>query len=224
MTIELSLLILESILLIATVVLLIFSLKEGRGRSRLLLEVERTTRILTREEYFLTVTDAMMDAEHEVAGSITGRLPVGDDKKRVRDVVSNIEKLTKKGIRVKYLLPKFPDRLHVGYLYSKAGADVRYSGCPIVHDIRYIIVDNKFVVIGIPENVGEKEATRKGYRIPSEGLASILKAQLESCWDQNIPFEKYVQEVLKQTGATPRLLAREMQLDEEALEKFAKIS
>lgn len=225
MTIELILLILESILLIATIILLIFSIKEGRGRKDLLLEVERTTRILTREEYFLTVTDAMMEAKEEIAGCITGRLPIGDDKKRTRDVVNAIERLTRNGIKIKYLLPKFPDRLHVGYLYSMAGAEVKYSGCPIVHDIRYIIVDKRLVVIGIPESTGEKEATKKGYRIPSEGLASILKEHLESCWNQNIPFEKYVQEVLEQTGATPRLLAREMQLDdEEALEKFAKIS
>ncbi|MDP3049188.1 MAG: hypothetical protein Q8N12_07155 [Thermodesulfovibrionales bacterium] len=222
MTIETWLLILESVLLLATIILLLFSLKEGRGRKNLLLEVERATKVLTRQEYFLTVTDSMMDAKTEVIGAITGRLPIGDDKKRTKSVTANIERLTKNGVSVRYLMPKFQDRLHIGYMYTKAGAEIRYSDCAIVHDIRYMVVDDSVVVMGIPESVGEKEATRKGYRIPSEGLAAILKEHFYSCWDKNITFENYLKEVIKQTGATPKLLARELQIDEEELEKFTQ--
>jgi hypothetical protein len=69
MTINTVLLILESILLVATIILLLYSIREGRGRRNLLLEVGKATRILTRQEYFLNVTDSMMDAKDEVAGS-----------------------------------------------------------------------------------------------------------------------------------------------------------
>jgi hypothetical protein len=222
MTIETGLLILESVLLFATIILLLFSLKEGRGRKNLLLEVERATKVLTRQEYFLTVTDTMMEAKTEVIGAITGRLPIGDDKKRTKSVIDNIERLTKNGVSVRYLMPKFPDRLHIGYMYKKAGAEIRYSDCVIVHDIRYMVVDDGVIVIGIPESTGEKEATKKGYRIPSEGLAAILKEHFYSCWDKNITFENYLKEVIKQTGATPKLLARELQIDEMELEKFTQ--
>ncbi len=222
MTIETGLLILESILLVATIILLLYSIREGKDRKSLLLEIGRTTKILTRQEYFLTVIDSMMDAHGEIIGSITGRFPTGDDKKMTRDVVENIERLTKKGVSVKYLLPKFHDRLYIGHVYSKAGAEVRYSDCPIVHDIRYIVVDDKLIVIGIPEIIGEKEATRKGYRIPSEGLAAILKEHFLGCWDKNTPYENYVKEVIRQTGATPKTLARELQIDEEELERIAR--
>lgn len=222
MTIETWLLVLESVLLLATIILLLFSIREGRGRKKLLLEVERATKVLTRQEYFLTVTDSMMNASTEIIGCITGRLPSGDDKKRTKDVIANIERLKANGVKVKYLLPKFPDRLHIGHLYTKAGAEVRYSNCAIVHDIRYMVVDDRVAVIGIPESTGEKEATRKGYRIPSEGLAAILKEHFYSCWDKNITFEDYLKEVIKQTGATPKLLARELQIDEGELEKFTQ--
>ncbi len=224
MTIETGLLVLESVLLAATIILLIYSIREGKERKSLLLEVGKATRILTRQEYFLTVTDSMMDAKTEVIGAITGRLPIGDDKKRTKDVIDNIERLAKNGVNIKYLLPKFQDRLHIGHLYTKAGAEIRYSDCAIVHDIRYIVVDDKVVIIGIPESIGEKEATKKGYRIPSEGLAAILKEHFYSCWDKNMRYEDYVKEVMKQTGATPKLLAREIQIDEEELEKFTKPS
>jgi len=222
MSIEKVLLILESALLVATIIILLYSIKEGRGRRALLMEVGKAVKILTRLEYFLIVTDSMMDARGEIIGCITGRLPVGDDKKRTKDIVSNIEKLTKEGVQVRYLLPKFPDRLNIGYLYSKAGAEVRYSGCPIVYDIRYIVVDTKLVVMGIPEITGEKEETRKGYRIPSEALSSVLRRHFNTCWEDSIPYEKYVKEVIKQTGATTKLLARELQVDEKELERLTR--
>jgi len=220
MTVETTLLILESVLLVATIILLLYSIREGKGRKNLLLEVGKATKILTRQEYFLTVTDSMMDARVEVIGFITGRLPTGDDKKRVRDIINNIEKLTKNDIKVKYLVPKFPDRLHIGYLYSRAGAEVRYGIGAIASDIRYIIVDDRFVVIGIPESMGEKEATKKGYRIPSESLAAILKDQFYRCWEESMTYEKYVKEAIKQTGLTPEQLGRELQIDEKELKMF----
>ena len=63
MTVETVLLILESVLLAATIILLLYSIKEGRGRRNMLLEVGKVTRMLTRQEYFLNVTDTMMDAK-----------------------------------------------------------------------------------------------------------------------------------------------------------------
>ncbi len=220
MPIETILLILESLLLGVTIILLLFSIKEGRGRKNLLLEVEKTAKVLTRQEYFLTVMDAMLDAKAEVAGFITGRMPTGDDKKRTRAIVNYIERLSGERISVKYIIPKFHDRIHLGHMYSKAGAQVRYSTCAIVHDFRYIVVDERIVVIGIPESVGEKEATRKGYRIPSEGLSAILREYFDRCWEGDVGHADYVKEVIKQSGATLKVLSQELQISEEELEKI----
>jgi hypothetical protein len=84
-----------------------------------------------------------------------------------------------------------------------------------------MVVDDRLVVIGIPEITGEQEATRKGYRIPSEGLATMLKEHFFRCWEKSISYEEYIKEVMKQTGATPKLLAREFQIDEKELERLA---
>jgi hypothetical protein len=220
MTIETILLILESVLLVTTVILLLFSLKEGRGRRKLLLEVGKAAKILSREEYFLSVTDSMMDAKVEIVGVITGRLPTADDKKRVNEIIHHIEKLKREGITARYLIPKFHDRLHIGHLYQKAGAEVRFSICAIANNIRYIIADDRVVVIGIPESTGEKEATRKGYTIPSEGLAAILKDHFSRCWEESMNFKDYLKEIIRQTGASPGLLAKELQIDEREIEKL----
>jgi hypothetical protein len=223
MSIETVLLILESVLLAATIVLLLYSIREGKERRGLLLEVGKATKILTRQEYFLTVKDSMMDATDEITGFITGRPPSEDDQKRIKDIIHNIEQLASKGIKIKYLMPKFHDRLQIGYLYTQAGAEIRFSACAIANNIRYIVIDDRAAVIGMPECMGEKEATRKGYRIPSEGLASILKDHFYGCWEQSIPYEEYGREIIEQTGATPKVLEKELHVSSGELERLASL-
>lgn len=221
MSIEFGLILLESILLIVTIILLIYNIHEGRQRDLLLREVGRATKILTRQEYFLTVVDAMFNAEREIVGCITGSLPADDERNMTENIAAVIEKLTVKGVRISYLLPKFPDRLHIGMRYGKAGADIRFSNSLMVHTIRYSIVDEKMVVLGIPESTGEKEATKKGYKIPSEGLAVILKAHFEVC-DKHSDLKGYLQEVIAQSGATPDQVAREFRLNEKDVRELLR--
>jgi hypothetical protein len=216
MTIEIGLLLLESVLLVATIILLVYSIREGKQRDNLLMEMGKATKILTRQEYFLMVIDAMMGAKDEIVGCITGRIPGGEDRQMTRDIIATIENLSKNKVRVKYLLPKFPDRLHIGYLYTKAGAEIFYSSCLMVHNMRFIIVDEKIIIIGIPEIVGETEATKKGYRIPSEGLAMVLRNYFNTC-EKQTNFTDYIKEVMDQTGATLQHLAREYKIDEQEL-------
>ncbi|MDA8387650.1 MAG: hypothetical protein M0Z58_03160 [Nitrospiraceae bacterium] len=222
MTLPLSLLVLESVLLVFTILLLLDSIKEGRSRSRLLVEIQRAAKTFTRLEYFLAVVDSMADAGREVAGLISGRFPSGTDRKRTKDIVNSIEKAGKAGVNVKYILPRFHDRLYIGCLYSNVGAEVRYSSCPTLHDLRYTLVDDGVTIIGVPEGTGEKEATKKGYKIISEGLNSVLREHFNNCWGHATPYAEYLREVIRETKATPRQLALELKIDEKDLEKFYK--
>jgi len=218
--IELSLLVLEGLLLMFTVALLLLSIKEGRGRDSLIMEVTRATKTLTQHEYFVTIIDAMVDAEAEIVGVITGRMPKGDEKKRTKEIVLHLEKLRNSGVKVKYVMPRFQDRLHVGWLYTKAGAEVYYSACAFVHDLRYMVVDSKITLIGMPESVGEKEATKKGYRLPSEGLGHIMRTSFMGCLNDSVSFDEFVRETIKQTGAPIRTLSRELHIPEDELARI----
>ncbi len=220
MSIETALILTESVLLLATIVLLIYSIREGRQRSSLIMEVGKATKTLTRMEYFLAVTDSMAEAKEGIIGCVTGRRPTGDDEKRVRAIIGTVDKATSRGVRVRYILPKFHDRLYMGYLYVSAGAEVRYASCSMVSSLRYIVVDDRLVVIGIPESVGRKKATRKGHRLPSKALASILKNHFCPCWQKDITFEEYVREVLKQTGVSVKQLALEFSMEDKELERI----
>ena len=216
---ELGLLVLESVLLVATVILLVYGIYEGKRRDALLRGVGRATKVLTREEYFFSIMNAMMDAKREIIGCITGRSPSGDDAKLAKHITDAIEKMTQKGVSIRYLLPKFPDRLQIGVQYAKAGAEIRFSSCLMVHNLRYIVVDEKIVVLGIPESIGEKEATKKGYAIPSEGLATVLKDYFNGC-DKQISLKEYLHEVIEHSGATLEHLAREFHLAESDLKNL----
>jgi hypothetical protein len=219
MTVEFGLLLLESVLLLATVILLIYGILEGKRRDHLLREVGRFTKVLTRQEYFFSLVDAMFSAKQEIIGCITGTPPSGDDIRMTRNIIDVIGDMTRKGVSVKYLLPKFPDRLQIGVHYTKAGAEVRFSSCLMVHNIRFSVVDERIVVLGIPESVGEREATKKGYTIPSEGLALLMKNYFLDCQKQS-SLKEYLQEVLDQTGATLEHLAREFHLEEKDLKEL----
>jgi hypothetical protein len=221
MTVEFVLLLLESALLVATIILLVYGIHEGRRRDELLKEVGRATRVLTRQEYFFSIMNAMLDAKQEIIGCITGTPPSGDDMQMTRHIADAIENMTRKGVTIKYLLPKFPDRLQIGVQYTKAGAEIRFSSCLMVHSIRYSVVDERIVVIGIPESIGEREATKKGYTIPSEGLAIVLKDYFNDC-EKQTSLKEYILEVIEQTGATVEHLAREFRLDEEELRKLVQ--
>jgi len=216
---ELVLLIIESILLVVTVILLVYNIHEGKQRDNLLKEVGKATRILTRHEYFLFLMESMLDAKREIVGCITGRPPSGDDISMTQSIVDTIERMTGKGVRIKYLLPKFPDRLQIGVQYTKAGAEVLFSNCLMVHNIRYSIVDERIVVLGIPENAGEAEATKKGYKIPSTELALILKNYFNTC-EKQTSMKEYLHEIIEQTGATAEHLAREFHLEARDLKEL----
>ncbi|MHB8843069.1 MAG: hypothetical protein ACYC56_14990, partial [Candidatus Aquicultor sp.] len=89
----------------------------------------------------------------------------------------------------------------------------------LVHNFRFSVVDERIVVLGIPESVGEREATKKGYTIPSEGLAILLKNYFHDCQKQS-SMKEYIQEVFDQTGATLEHLAREFHLEEKDLKEL----
>lgn len=216
---EIALLVLESVLLVATISLLVYSIREGKVRVRLLKEMARTTRILTRRDYFTVVVDSLQEGRKEVIGCITGRVPKENDRKHVDKIVRSLEKLRKNGVTVRYLIPMLPDRLYIGYVYTRAGAEVRYSNCLLMNDSRYMVVDDELVLVGVPEARGEREPTKKGYNIPSTGLARILREHFYNCWEHNITYEDYLREIVKQTRGSPSLLARELNIDEEEIER-----
>ncbi len=220
----LALLIVEFILLVATIVLLYLSRHELEGRKKLLEKMFEVTRLLSRTLYFNSVLEALRSAKKEVFGSVTGSRPRGQSD-FLDKVVEEIRAAVNRGARVRYLLPKGSERLYVGHLYRKAGAEIKYHGGLVVYDLRHMVVDNKIVVLGFPEKVGLEQPTRVGVKIESESLASIFKERFERLWEEAISYEDYLAQKIEDIrranpNASVELVANQLGLPKEEVEEF----
>ncbi len=212
----LALLLVDLMLLIATIILLYFSRHEAEGRRKLVEHLIEATRVLTRTQYFHFVIDAMRSAKREIFGSITGAKP-GESLEFFEKIVDEIQHATSKGVRIRYLVPEGRGCLYVGYRYTKAGAEVRYHSGLVVYDLRHMVVDDRVVAMGFPERVGAEQPTRTGIKIESESLAKIFKERFEKLWREAVPYEKYLSQVISDIERanpkiSPNLVAKQLDL------------
>jgi len=202
--VTLALLVIETILLILTVVLLFMSQREHTGRKRLIESMLYTTRILTTSEYFHTILEGYGEAKNSVKCIITGRYPEDYFEREILERISReIRSAIKRGVKVKFLIPKIEDRIHVGYKYKQLGAEVKFVEGLLAHDLRLMIIDNRCTIIGLPAEAGEKQPTRKGFKIPSETLSKILDETIERYWnnENSVEYDEYLREIIEKYEA-----------------------
>lgn len=52
-------------------------------------------------------------------------------------------------------------------------------------------------------------------------LAAMFEDNFLKCWEESTGYEAYVREVIKETGASAKQLAREIHVEEKELERIA---
>jgi hypothetical protein len=197
-TVIYALLIVELILLAISFALLFLSFREHRGRSELMDALFKATRELTRYEYFLAVIDSIRSSKRSINGIITGRRPTTDlGREAVKDITKALSEASKRGVKIRYVVYKSPDRLYVAHLYKKAGAEIRMNSMVALNDLRYMVVDESVCVLGLAGK--ERSApTRMGYVIKSSTLAHILLADFEKIWNDSETLEDYTKKIVKE--------------------------
>jgi hypothetical protein len=203
-TVQVLLLAVELVLLIATVFLLILNRREAKSRETMMRHFSSVADVITRQEYFVAVVDAIQRAEKTLIGSVTGSSPSGEEGEVIRQILGSIAEAAKRKVEVKYLLPLAPDRLRMGRMYTASGAEVRFNPSLLVSDVRYMCVDKKLVLIGVPERNGRNEPTRKGYTVPSESVAHLFRTQFEEHWaaKNTKTYPEYLKELVTQAMAS----------------------
>jgi hypothetical protein len=199
--ISIILLVVELLLLIPTLLLILLGTREERERRKLMEHMTSTAKMLSRQEYFHSVETAMRSAKESIKGYITGSPPrTGEQEESVQRIVKIIEqvKSSSKQLSVQYLVPKAQDRLCVAFRYTQSGASVRFHPGLLVNDLRYVTVDKKTIVIGLPTTSGENQPTREGYSIPSVALAGILDREFDSSWGKSIEYEAFAGEIVRE--------------------------
>ncbi|MDG6905120.1 MAG: hypothetical protein JRN20_04965 [Nitrososphaerota archaeon] len=129
------LLVVESILLIPTLLLLGLGRRDARGRRMLIERITAMMKLVSTQEYFNTIHSSMQKAKSTIRGIIIGSAPKAkEQEKLVRNIVEEIRTATKHGVAVRCLLPKLQDKLRVASLYSGVGAEVRFHSGLIATD------------------------------------------------------------------------------------------
>lgn len=220
--IEPFLFVLELVLLIATVTLLLMSRKEWRGREELLSLLATAVRTLSREEYFRLVIETLQNAK-DVRAIVTGTRPTEASERYVNEIL-NIMSKNNEG-NFKYLLIKSPEKLEMGSRYAKSGAEVRFHEGLVVYDFRFMLVDESYAVLGLPERVGESQPTRRGIKLESETLTKILLDYFNDYWKAAETYEKYASQVVsnlveKNPNVSARTIAQQLNLDIEEVKRI----
>jgi len=226
---NLILLVVELMLLVPTLLLLVLGRRETEGRQSLLKQMASTAKMVSRQEYFNSVQFGMQNATKSIAGSVTGSPPQTQEQRdQVNGIVEQIRRAKVRNITVQYLLPKSQDRIAVASKYRAAEAEVKFHPGLVVSDIRYMIIDSKYAVLGLPSAAGDNEPTREGYLIPSEGLAQVLLQQFQEKWAQATKYEDYLQEVLFEIkshdpNVSNRLLSQQLEVPESDVSKMLSV-
>jgi hypothetical protein len=203
-TVQSVLLGVELVLLVATILLLVLNRREAKSREVMMRHFSSVADVITRQEYFVAVVDAIQRAEKTLVGSVTGSSPSSEEGEVVRQILGSIAEAAKRKVEVRYLLPLAPDRLRMGRMYKASGAEVRFNPSILVSDMRYMCVDRKLVLIGVPERHGRNEPTRKGYAVPSESVANLFGTQFEEQWasKDTRSYPEYLKELVSQAMAS----------------------
>jgi hypothetical protein len=95
----------------------------------------------------------------------------------------------------------------------------------LVSDLRYIIVDDRLTVLGLPSATGEDQPTREGYSIPSEALAEIFENQFQTKWEQAVDYDIFARAVLVEIrnhspNVSSKLLSGQLSIPAEEIERL----
>ena len=217
---QLFLLVVELALLVATFVLLWANRREMKSREALIRHFTSVADVITRQEYFVAFIDTILRAEASLFGSVTGNPPAPEEDEIVQQILDSLVGASKRGVKIRYLLPQSPDRLHMGGRYVRSGAEVRFNPSVLISDARYMCADEKTVLVGVPDRTGRNEPTRKGYSIPSESVCRLFAKEFEDqCEsDESRSYEKYLTELVGQARASnpstsPELIAANLRIE-----------
>ncbi|MCL5069052.1 MAG: hypothetical protein M1368_11995, partial [Thaumarchaeota archaeon] len=178
-SVQLPLFLVELILLAATLILIMMKRSEFRAKDELMRHVSSATESITRQEYFTSVIDAIQASKRDIFSMVTATAPSLEEADVIAIILEYVTKAVNRGVSVRVLMPCSIDRLFIARRYRTTGAEVKFHPALIVNDARFTIVDDRTVVIGVPERSGRDGPTKKGHNITSESIASLFKERFE---------------------------------------------
>lgn len=109
--------------------------------------------------------------------------------------------------------------------YRRTGAEVRFHPDLIVNDARFMIVDDRTVIIGVPGPGGYDQPTKNGHSITSESIAHVFRERFDRQWysTEARSYSQFLSELIyKARQFNPEIsaevIARNFKIDREDVE------
>src|SRR2546428_13933688 len=99
--------------------------------------------VITRQEYFVAVVDAIQRAERSLCGSGSGSPPTHEEGEVIQQILDAIADAARRGEKMRYLLPLAPDRLQMGERDKRHGAVGKFHPSLLLHDMRDMLVEGR---------------------------------------------------------------------------------
>ena len=223
---QLALLVVEMALLGTTLLLILAARREYRARNALMQHVSMATNAITRQEYFEAVMAATQGSSKYIFAIVTATNPSREEAWIVKAILESVKQANVRGVQFRYLLPNSPDRLEMARRYRKAGADVKFHPNLIVNDARFMIVDDRQVIIGVPGESGGDQSTKYGHNIASESIAHVFRERFERQWHSSEArtYTQFLSELIYQARqfnpkVSSDVIARNLKVDKEDIDQ-----
>jgi hypothetical protein len=94
-----------------------------------------------------------------------------------------------------------------------------------VSDARFMAVDDRTVIIGVPDRTGGDQPTRRGHNVTSESIAHLFSEKFENQWNspEAKTYSQYLLELVASARHTnpnvsARVIADNLKVDKEDIE------
>jgi len=195
--------------------------KEKREREKLIVEMQHTRVELGRENYLSMIRDTLGKSKHYVyyvSHSLTSGMTDHEKNEMYERIPSNLDH--------RCITGKDPGKIKYMWEQRRQGIEMRVNDYVMQSTFRFQVSDDIYAVLGFADQ-GATES-RKGILIDNLFFCRMLKRHFLRLWDESVPLDLYLLEVLRITSgpeisSTLEDNAREWDLKDEEVEHLRKL-
>lgn len=203
--------------------------EEQVARSEHLASLERVARIYSRTEYERLIQERI-DAAQKIVLCYwfsLHREDAGESYVRLNNSLRAAARDRKVVVRV--ITARERERISAAHELTGFGIHVRFHRTLLAHDLRFVVTDHKWVILGIPpdRSYATTVASHEGVEFTGEKLAAILLGYFDQQWSHADEFDKYAGYVvcnyLDDQANTVDLICAELSLPQNEVTRLSKI-
>jgi hypothetical protein len=215
------------VLLILHLVSIRLQRKEHTERILFMDRMERAARVYSRETYEFMILKLMQRATESIH-CYWHSLNIPEDSPNYQAINAELGKAASKNLDVRILTGREQGRIAAAHELKNVNAriQVRFSESLYATDLRFTLIDDAWVVFGLP--VSSPEPSREGIELMGRKLSALLAAYFEEQWDAGEDYQSYgggvVRLLLSQKTNSPTMVADRLNLPLAEVQQLGEVS